>query len=105
MQIRALHTVDHNGRAGQRHHRPCRLGRNTAAIPAGTAVGTITTGHYIILFPKLAPSWDRKPSAAVTAAPTAVAADSVRSNRLVRIVSTATATARAPRPVTAHPYL
>ena len=32
---------------------------NTAATPAGTAAGTMTTGHHIILFPKLAPSWDR----------------------------------------------
>ena len=32
---------------------------NTAAIPAGIAVGTTTTGHHIILLPKLAPSWDR----------------------------------------------
>ena len=32
---------------------------NTAATPAGIAVGTTTIGHHIILLPKLAPSWER----------------------------------------------
>ena len=31
---------------------------NTAAIPAGKSVGTITIGHHIILLPKLALSCD-----------------------------------------------
>src|SRR3954471_13878424 len=57
---------------------------NTAAIPAGTAVGTTTTGHHITRLPKLAPSCDRKISPAVTAAPAAVRAERVRSKRPVR---------------------
>src|SRR6478672_10646433 len=64
-------------------------GENTAATPAGTAAGTITTGHHIILFPKLAPSWDRYTSAAVIAAPAAVSAAMPRSNRPVRTSFTA----------------
>ena len=31
----------------------------TAAMPAGIAVGTTTTGHHIILLPKLAPSCEK----------------------------------------------
>src|SRR5512141_1801835 len=62
---------------------------NTAAIPAGIAVGTTTIGHHIILLPKLAPSWDRYISPAVTAAPTAVTAERLRSNRPVRTSATA----------------
>src|SRR6476661_1998292 len=62
---------------------------NTAATPAGTAAGTMTTGHHIILFPKLAPSWDRYTSAAVSAAPAAVSAAMPRSNRPVRTSFTA----------------
>src|SRR3954452_8172548 len=56
----------------------------TAATPAGMAAGTTATGHHIIRFPKLALSWDRQICPAVTAAPAAVSAESVRSNRPVR---------------------
>src|SRR5437016_7894235 len=60
------------------------FGDATAAIPAGIAVGTMTTGHHIILLPKLAPSCEKKISAAVMAAPPAVSADSDLSKRPVR---------------------
>src|SRR3954453_9281958 len=53
-------------------------------IPAGIAVGTTTTGHHMTLLPKLAPSWEKKISPAVTAAPAAVRAERVRSKRPVR---------------------
>src|SRR6476469_5073766 len=64
-----------------------------AAMPAGIAVGTTTIGHHIILLPKLALSWDRYISAAVTAAPNAVTADRDRSNRPVRTSTSALSTA------------
>src|SRR3954466_5539031 len=61
----------------------------TAATPAGIAVGTTTTGHHMTLLPKLAPSWEKKISPAVTAAPAAVRAERVRSKRPVRTSRTA----------------
>src|SRR5438128_1462573 len=56
----------------------------TAAIPAGIAVGRIATGHHIILLPKLAESCSVYISAAVIAAPAAVSAARLCSNRPVR---------------------
>src|SRR3954467_2465165 len=58
-------------------------------MPAGIAVGTTTTGHHITLLPKLAPSWEKKISPAVTAAPAAVSPARVRSKRPVRTSRTA----------------
>ena len=61
---------------------------NTAATPAGAIVGTITIGHHIILFPKLAPSCSVKISAAVITAPAAASPAMPRSKRPVRMFST-----------------
>src|SRR3954471_3395128 len=58
-------------------------------MPAGIAVGTTAIGHHIILLPKLAPSWEKKISPAVTAAPAAVSPARVRSKRPVRTSRTA----------------
>src|ERR1700744_5066900 len=67
---------------------------NTAAKPAGAIDGMITTGHHIILLPKLAPSCSVKISAAVTNAPAAARPARLRSNRPVRM----SVTARVPMP-------
>ena len=64
---------------------------NTAATPAGAMDGMITTGHHIILLPKLAPSCSVKISAAVTSAPAAARPARLRSNRPVRMSMTARA--------------
>src|SRR3954454_19986260 len=58
-------------------------------MPAGIAGGTATTAHHITLLPKLAPSWEKKISPAVTAAPAAVRPARVRSKRPVRTSRTA----------------
>src|SRR3954454_18731486 len=58
-------------------------------MPAGIAGGTATTAHHMTLLPKLAPSWEKKISPAVTAAPAAVRAERVRSKRPVRTSRTA----------------
>src|SRR5579875_1218604 len=74
----------------------------TAATPAGAMVGTMTTGHHIILLPKLAPSCSVKISAAVMTAPAAARAARERSKRPVLM----SATARSARPaaaISAHP--
>src|SRR3954453_16813550 len=71
-------------------------------MPAGIAVGTTTTGHHITLLPKLAPSWEKKISPAVTAAPAAVRPARVRSKRPGRTSRTAAdrpAKVRSKRPV------
>src|SRR3954454_15023993 len=58
-------------------------------MPAGVAGGAATTRHHITLLPKLAPSWEKKISPAVTAAPAAVSPARVRSKRPVRTSRTA----------------
>ena len=67
---------------------------NTAATPAGAMVGMITTGHHIILLPKLAPSCSVKISAAVTSAPAAASPARLRSKRPVRMSVTPVAAER-----------